>query len=117
MRAPEDIIKKPYITEKSNEEMAIGKYTFIVDTKATKTEVKMAVEKLFGVKVLAVNTMNYDGKIKRMGVHSGPRPDWKKAIVKIDLEPKADVYLDKGGKQVATAKKYKNSIEEFGAAQ
>lgn len=117
MRTPEDIIKRPHITEKSNLEIAAGKYTFIVDGKATKTEVKMAVEKLFQVKVLQVNTANYEGKNKRMGVHQGKRADWKKAIVKIDLDPKPDTYLDKGGKQVVNNRKYKNSIEEFGVAQ
>ena len=117
MRRAEDIIRKPYITEKSNAEIAEGKYTFIVDTKATKTEIKMAVEKLFQVKVVQVNTANYEGKTKRMGVHTGPRPDWKKAIVKIDTDPKAETYLAEGGKQVVSNKKYKTSIEEFGVAQ
>lgn len=117
MRTPEDIIKRPFITEKSNIEVASGKYTFIVDVDATKTEIRQAVERLFQVKVLRVNTMNYDGKLKRMGVHVGPRPDWKKAIIKIDLEPKADSYLTKGGKEIANNKKYKTSIEEFGVTQ
>ena len=92
MRAPEDIIRKPYITEKSNAEIAQGKYTFVVDTKATKVEVKMAVEKLFGVKVLKVNTVNYEGKTKRMGVHVGPRADWKKAIVSIPANQRIDLF-------------------------
>ena len=117
MRSAEDIIIKPFITEKSNAEIANGKYTFIVNPKATKTEIKMAVEKLFQVKVLQVNTANYEGKVKRMGVHVGSRADWKKAIVKIDVDPKAETYLTEGGKQVASNKKYKNSIEEFGATQ
>lgn len=117
MRAPEDIIIKPFITEKSNIEIAGGKYTFVVDTKATKSEIKNAVEKLFQVKVLQVNTINYEGKVKRMGVHVGPRPDWKKAIVKIDVDPKPVSYLTKGGKEVANNKKYKTSIEDFGIAQ
>ena len=117
MRTPEDIIRRPFITEKSNMEVAGGKYTFIVDVNATKTEIKQAVERLFQVKVVQVNTMNYDGKLKRMGVHIGPRPDWKKAIVKIDLEPKADSYLTKGGKEVVNNKKFKTSIEEFGVTQ
>jgi len=117
MRTPEDIILRPLITEKSNLEVAAGKYTFIVDVNATKTEVRQAVEKLFLVKVLQVNTMNYDGKLKRMGAHIGPRADWKKAIVKIDLEPKADSYLVKGGKEIANTRKYKTSIEEFGITQ
>ena len=117
MRVAEDIIIKPYITEKSNLEIADGKYTFVVDPKATKTEIKMAVEKLFQVKVLKVNTINYEGKTKRMGVHVGPRADWKKAIVKIDTDPKPETYLAKGGKEVSSNKKYKSSIEEFGVAQ
>lgn len=117
MRTPEDIIIRPFITEKSNTEIANGKYTFIVDVNATKTEIRQAVEKLFQVKVLQVNTANYEGKVKRMGVHTGPRPDWKKAVIKIDLDPKADTYLVKGGKEVSNAKKYKTSIEEFGVTQ
>lgn len=117
MRMPQDIIIKPFITEKSNMEIGLGKYTFIVDVKSTKTEIKKAVEALFNVKVLQVNTMNFDGKIKRTGVHEGPRPAWKKAIVKIDTDPKPVSYLTKGGKTVANNKKYKSSIEEFGVAQ
>ena len=117
MRLPQDIILKPYITEKSNMEIASGKYTFIVDVNSTKTEVRKAVEALFNVKVIQVNTMNYDGKIKRTGVHEGPRPAWKKAIVKIDTNPKPVEYLTKGGKAVSNNKKYKSSIEEFGVAQ
>ena len=117
MRTPEDIILRPYITEKSNLEVASGKYTFIVDVNATKTEIRQALERLFHVKVLKVNTMNYDGKLKRTGVHVGPRSDWKKAVIKIDLDPKADSYLTKGGKEIVNTKKYKNSIEEFGVTQ
>lgn len=117
MRAPEDIIIRPFITEKSNMEIGNGKYTFVVDVNSTKTEIKQAVEKLFQVKVLRVNTINFEGKVKRMGVHQGPRPDWKKAIVKIDTDPKPVAYLTKGGKAVAGNKKYKTSIEEFGVAQ
>lgn len=117
MKTPYDIIIKPYITERSTEDMAEGKYTFIVDTNSTKTEVRKAVEELFSVKVLKVSTMNYAGKIKRMGAHTGPRSKWKKAIIRIDLEPKAPVYMEKGGKKVASGKKYKSSIEEFGSTQ
>jgi large subunit ribosomal protein L23 len=117
MKVAEDIIKRPYITEKSNIEAASGKYTFIVDVNATKIEIKKAVEKLFNVKVLKVNTVNYEGKMKRMGVHVGPRADWKKAIVKIDTDPKPVSYLGKGGKEVVSNKKYKTSIEEFGMTQ
>lgn len=117
MKFAEDIIIRPYITEKSNMETAEGKYTFIVDKKATKTEIKHAVEKLFGVKVINVNTVNYDGKEKRMGVHVGKTESFKKAVVKIDTDPKPVTYATKGGKVVTNAKKYKTSIEEFGVAQ
>ena len=117
MRVAEDIIKRPFITEKSNAEAASGKYTFEVDVNATKTEIKFAVEKLFSVKVVQVNTINYQGKQKRMGVHVGPRADWKKAIVKIDLDPKPDSYLITGGKSVVSNRKYKTGIEEFGITQ
>lgn len=81
MRDPRDIIKKPLVTEKSNDLMAEGKYTFVVDRKANKLEIKHAIESLFNVDVEKVNTMNMKGKFKRMGVHSGYRPNWKKAIV------------------------------------
>lgn len=114
MRAAEDILIRPYITEKSNDEIANGKYTFIVNVKATKTEIKQAVEKLFQVKVLKVNTINNEGKQKRMGVHEGYRPDWKKAIVKIDTEAKPEIYLTEGGKEVVSNRKYKTEIEDFG---
>jgi len=117
MKAYEDIIKRPYITEKSNEEVANGKYTFIVDVNATKTEIKQAVEKLFQVKVLKVTTANYRGKMKRQGQFVGPRPSWKKAVVKIDTDPKPSTYLGKGGKEIGTGRKYKTAIEEFGITQ
>jgi large subunit ribosomal protein L23 len=115
MRLPEDIIIKPYITEKTNGQIALGTYTFVVDVKSSKAEIRLAVEKLFGVKVLSVNTVNREGKKKRMGVHLGNRPKWKKAMVKIDLDPKPETYKTKGGVDTATGKKYKKSIEEFGA--
>jgi len=117
MRNAEDIIIKPYITEQSNEAISTGRYTFVVDVKATKTEIRVAVEKLFDVKVLSVNTANYMGKEKRLGKNSGKTSNWKKAIVKINTKPGTETYLDKGGKTVTVNRKYKTSIEEFGAAQ
>lgn len=113
----EDIIIRPYITERSSDDMADGKYTFIVVPRATKTEIKDAVEKLFKVKVLKVNTANYRGKLKRMGVHQGRTSKFKKAIVKIDRNPAPIIYLEKDGKEKAINKKYKTSIEEFGVGQ
>ena len=110
---PEDIIIKPIITEKSNVEMQAGKYTFEVNKKATKVDVKRAVEKLFNVKVLKVNTINVSGKEKRVGRNVGKTADWKKAIVSIDVNPGSEQsYLTKGGKVTKVTKKYNDSIAE-----
>ena len=108
----EDIIIRPIVTEKSNDGLQAGKYTFEVNKKATKVDVAKAVEKLFDVKVLNVNTISVKGKEKRMGVHVGRRSDWKKAIVTIDTNPTQKTYLTKGGKEVK-GKKYQDSISEF----
>ena len=110
---PEEVIIKPIVTEKSNDAMQEGKYTFKVNKKATKVEIANAVEKLFSVKVLKVNTMNVSGKKKRVRYEVGKTPDWKKAIVTIDTNPSEKTYLAKGGKEVKANKKYKDSIEEF----
>ena len=110
---PEEIIVAPVITEKSNDEMQMGKYTFEVNKKATKVEIAKAVEKLFNVKVLNVNTMTVKGKTKRVRYVEGKTSDWKKAIVTIDTNPRDETYLGKGGKEVKVSKKYKDSIEEF----
>ena len=67
MRSPHDIIIRPIITEKSMDDMAENKYTFVVDKRANKTEVKKAIETIFDVTVEKVNTMNMLGKIKRQG--------------------------------------------------
>ena len=102
-----EVIIRPHVTEKTNNEIADGKYAFVVAKNATKTDVAKAVESLFGVKVLAVNTVNYDGKAKARSMGGryceGTTPSYKKAIVKIDTDP--------------SDKKYKNSIEEFGISQ
>lgn len=109
----EEIIVRPIVTEKSNDGLQEGKYTFEVNKKATKVEIAKAVEKLFNVKVLKVNTMTVKGKQKRVGVHVGRTSDWKKAIVTIDTNPTDSSYLGKGGKEVKFSKKYKDSIDEF----
>ena len=80
------IIKKPVITEKMTAiSEKLNRYAFIVDTRANKLQIKKAVEELYGVKVTAVNTMNYEGKSKsrytKSGVISGKASDTKKAIV------------------------------------
>lgn len=110
---PEDVIVAPVVTEKSNDEIQYGKYTFKVNKKATKIDIARAVEKLFDVKVLKVNTMTVKGKEKRVGRSVGKTSDWKKAIVSIDTDPKDKSYLSKGGKTTKISKKYKDSIEDF----
>lgn len=110
---PEEIIIAPVVTEKSNDQLQEGKYTFKVNKKATKVEIAKAVEKLFEVKVLKVNTMNVSGKKKRVRYQVGKTPDWKKAIVTIDTNPGEVNYLAKGGKTTKINKKYKDSIDEF----
>lgn len=76
-----DILIKPIITEKNTALMEERKYTFRVPLSATKVEIRQAVEQVFKVKVQAVNTMRYEGKMKRLGRTQGRRSDWKKAIV------------------------------------
>jgi large subunit ribosomal protein L23 len=78
-----DVIRRPVISEKSYEMLDENKYTFIVDPQANKTHIKQAVEKIFDVKVLSVNTMNRRGKRKRRGLIVGKRPDTKRAIVTV----------------------------------
>lgn len=114
MKNSHDIIIAPIITERSVAIAYDGKYTFKVAKGATKPEIRKAVEDLFGVKVLKVNTRNVEGKIKRMGMTSGRTPSWKKAIVTIDTDPQAVQYTDKGGKVKTSDRKYKDHIEEFG---
>ena len=89
-----DIIRKPVITERSMASMQQKKYTFIVDIHSNKVQIKKAVEEIFGVKVDKVNTMKTLGKMKRVGVHIGKRPDYKKAIVKLTQESKTIEFFD-----------------------
>ena len=88
MTNPHDIIIRPIVTEQSMADMAENKYTFVVSKKANKTEIKKAVEAIFGVNVEKVNTLNYDGKVKRMGRHEGRTASFKKAVVKLTADSK-----------------------------
>ena len=83
MKTPYDVILAPIITEKSMDDAAERKYTFKVAKDANKTEIKLALEKIFDVEVEKVNVMNVRGKKKRMGRYVGRTPDSKKAIVKL----------------------------------
>ncbi|MDU2240013.1 MAG: 50S ribosomal protein L23 [Paenibacillus sp.] len=88
MKDPRDIIKRPVITERSTEYMNDLKYVFEVDLRANKTEIKQAVESIFGVKVKNVNTLRVPGKLKRYGRYSGYTPEWKKAFVTLTADSK-----------------------------
>ena len=84
-----DVIIRPVITEKSMADMGEKKYTFLVHTEATKSQIKEAVEKMFnGTKVKSVNTMNLDGKTKRRGMTFGKTAKTKKAIVQLTEDSK-----------------------------
>ena len=78
---PRDILLAPVVSEKSYSLLDEGKYTFLVDPRANKTEIKIAVETVFGVKVSSVNTLNRPGKTRRTRTGTGKRKDTKRAIV------------------------------------
>lgn len=78
---PHDILIKPVVSEKSYGLMDEGKYTFVVDPRANKTEIKIAVERIFNVKVASVNTLNRQGKTRRTKFGLGRRKNTKRAIV------------------------------------
>ena len=88
MTNPHDIIIRPIVTEQSMAQMAENKYTLVVSKQANKTEIKKAVEAIFGVNVEKVNTLNYDGKVKRMGRSVGRTASFKKAVVKLTADSK-----------------------------
>ncbi|MGX9292662.1 50S ribosomal protein L23 [Bacillus sp. A015] len=88
MKDPRDVLKRPIITERSADLMTEKKYTFEVDVRANKTEVKDAVEEIFGVKVEKVNVQNYKGKSKRVGRYNGMTSRRRKAIVKLTADSK-----------------------------
>ena len=89
-----DIIIRPIITEDSMDRTANKVYTFKVAAKATKPEIKKAVEEIFKVKVDAVNTINVKRKPKRMGVHAGYTSEWKKAIVTLSADSKTIEFFE-----------------------
>jgi large subunit ribosomal protein L23 len=94
MKSPYDVIIKPVVTEASMDMLADKKYTFKVATDANKIEIKKAVEEIFGVKVEKVTTMNFDGKLKRMGRFEGRRAAYKKAVVKLTADSKTIEFFE-----------------------
>jgi large subunit ribosomal protein L23 len=94
MKNPRDIIKRPIITEDTSELMANKKYVFEVDLRANKTEIRLAIEAIFKVKVIKVNTLIVPEKPKRYGRYSGYTSQWKKAIVSLSPESKELEYFE-----------------------
>ena len=90
-----DIIKRPVITEQSMENIADKKYVFMVDINSNKTEIKAAVEEIFGVKVSKVNTVRMQGKVKRTGAYpAGRRSEYKKAVVTLTADSKTIEFFE-----------------------
>ena len=87
-----DVLIAPVVSEKSYGMLDENKYTFLVAPTANKTEIKIAVEKIFGVKVLSVNTMNRQGKRKRTRIGFGKRNDTKRAIVSVAAGDRIDIF-------------------------
>lgn len=92
--AAQDIIVKPLLSEQSYEGIQFKKYTFVVKKTANKTEIKLAVEELFGVKVESVNTINVKGKKRRVGASQGYTSPYKKAIVQLKADSKSIEFFD-----------------------
>jgi large subunit ribosomal protein L23 len=94
MKAAQDIVIAPIITERSMSAIADKKYTFKVATDANKVEIAAAVAKLFGVEVAKVNTMNVRGHKRRMGRYVGTTAAWKKAVVTLTEKSKTIDFFD-----------------------
>ena len=90
-----DIVKRPVITEQSMGSVADKKYVFMVDVDANKTEIKAAIEEIFGVKVAKVNTIRMMGKMKRTGAYpAGRRAAYKKAVITLTADSKTIEFFE-----------------------
>lgn len=87
-----DLIKQPLTTLKSSQLFEKNQYTFLVDPKLTKPSIKKAIEFLFNVKIIKINTCNLPKKTRRVGQHSGIRPRYKKVIIKLAKENTIDFF-------------------------
>jgi large subunit ribosomal protein L23 len=96
---PRNVIIKPIVSEKSYALLAANKYTFRIHPDAHKTQVRQAVEKIFGVRVTGVQTMSVKSKPKRRGYTSGRSRSWKKAIVQLHPEDSIELFE---GQEIAT---------------
>jgi large subunit ribosomal protein L23 len=86
MKDPRKIILRPVVTEKSLEDQEVKRYCFEVDKRANKDEIKRAIEQIFDVRVISVQTLNKRGKLRRQRYKVGRRRGWKKAFIRLDPE-------------------------------
>lgn len=93
---PRDVVLAPVVSEKSYSLLDENAYTFRVHPRANKTEIRQAVEAIWDVRVLSVNTMNRKGKVKRFRLKTGRRPDSKRAIVKLAEGDRIDLFENQG---------------------
>ena len=93
MKDPRDVVLEPVVSEKSYDQIEDSNtYTFLVDRRSNKTEIKEAVQSIFDVNVLSVNTMNRKGKLKRTGYIIGKRKDTKRALVTLAVGDSIDIF-------------------------
>jgi len=96
VKTARDVIIRPVVSEKSYAGLELNTYTFLVDPRSNKTEIKEAIQKIWNVRVTSVNTLNRQGKTKRRGWTKGKRPDQKRAIV--TLAPGDSIEIFETGK-------------------
>lgn len=87
-----EVLRRPIDTEKTRRQAEEGRYTFEVDRRANKLQVRRAVEEAFGVDVISVNIMNMPGKRRRFGRHVGRTPSWKKAVVTVASGQRIEIF-------------------------
>jgi large subunit ribosomal protein L23 len=91
-KSPRDVIVRPIVSEKSYAGIEMNTYTFLVDRRANKTEIKEAVQRIWNVRVVGVNTLTRRGKLKRRGYTRGHRPDEKRAIVTLAEGDRIEIF-------------------------
>ena len=94
MKSPRDVIIRPVVSEKSYEGIERNTYTFLVDPRSNKTQIKEAVQAIWDVRVTSVNTLHRRGKVKRRGYTKGKRPDTKRAIVTLAEGDSIDLFKE-----------------------
>ena len=96
MKSPRDVVIRPIVSEKSYAGLERDAYTFLVARGANKTEIKEAIQQIWNVRVLSVNTVNRKGKVKRTRIGTGKRPDQKRAVVTLAQGDSIEIFEAKG---------------------